>query len=147
MIKCNSRLRSGGIVRCLLLVSLAALAGCGNKHLPMAAVEGKVLFRGEPLEFGGVLFQPDVGPPALGAIEPDGTFRLSTYRDGDGAVVGLHRVQINCYDVQRPGAVKARSGEVGVGKSLIPTEYTRYDSSGIRVDVQSRNEPVVIELQ
>lgn len=147
MIKCNSRLPSQIIAGWLVLISLGALAGCGDNHLPTAAMEGKVLFRGKPLEFGGVLFQPDAGPPALGAIQSDGTFHLSTYRDGDGAVIGLHRVQISCYDVQRPDAVKARSGEVGVGKSLIPTKYTRYDSSGIRVDVQSQNEPVVIELQ
>jgi hypothetical protein len=121
--------------------------GCGSNRLPTAPVEGKVLCDGKPLEFGGVLFQSDLGPPALGAIQPDGTFRLSTYRDGDGAVLGTHRVQISCYDVQHPDADAIRRRETGVGKSLIPQKYTRYDSSGLAVEVRAHNEPVLLQLR
>jgi hypothetical protein len=119
--------------------------GCGSNRPSMAPVEGKVVYQGKPLEFGSVLFQPDAGPPARGVIQSDGTFHLSTYRDGDGAALGVNRVQITCNDLQRPGAADTNH-EPGLGKSHIPQKYARYDTSGLTVEVRARNEPVVFEL-
>lgn len=52
---------------------------------------------GKPLSGGRVMFQPIasgddkvVGRPAIGSIQPDGSFKLTTYKDGDGALVGSH---------------------------------------------------------
>ena len=128
-----------------VVAALAAFCGCGPKRLPTAPVQGKVLYQGKPLEFGGVLFQPENGPLARGKIGADGTFRLSTYREGDGAVLGTHRVQVACYETQRPGA-KIRAGvEPGLGKPLIPPKYLRSDTSGLQVEIREHNEPVVFD--
>jgi hypothetical protein len=131
-----------------LLVGLTVTAvGCGKSRMPVAPVEGKVLYRGQPLEFGSVLFQPDVGPTAQGIIQPDGTFRLSTYGDGDGAVLGQHRVQIGCFEGQRPGAeADAPTSETMLGRPLIPRRYTRFDQSGLTADVKAVNEVLSFEL-
>ena len=90
------------------LIVLAAIAGCerGPNTVP---VSGKVSYNGTPLEFGSVMFQPPSGQPALGEIQSDGTFSLSTYRPGDGAVVGRHKVRIACYESQRRGAACPRA--------------------------------------
>jgi hypothetical protein len=133
-------------LRWLWLAAALAVAGCSGGKLPTAPVEGKVLYKGKPLEFGAVLFQADAGPPARGTIQADGTFRLSTYGAGDGAVLGVHRVQITCFESQRPGVTVESKGEQGVGQSLIPAKYTRYDSSGLRREVGKQNEPFVFEL-
>jgi hypothetical protein len=86
------------------LALAACLAGCGSGNgLQLAKVRGKVLFKGEPIAGGTVVFQPDTskgtnGPAAVGAIAKDGSFILSTEESGDGAVVGYHKVAITGID-------------------------------------------------
>src|SRR5262245_16358306 len=95
-----------GIVRmkraCSLLVIAAALLvqswGCGGSDGKppeglTVPVKGQVTYKGKPLTGGSIMFEPvDGGREAHGTIQPDGTFSLSTFRSGDGAVRGVHRV-------------------------------------------------------
>jgi hypothetical protein len=37
----------------------------------------------------------NLGKPAQGLIQPDGTFTMSTYGTDDGAVIGPHKVVLN----------------------------------------------------
>jgi len=90
------------------LVSVATglliFAGCGQKsgaEYKVAPVRGKVIYNGQPVTSGGIRFRPievpgakegSLGKPATGEVKSDGTFVLSTYGDGDGAVVGKHEV-------------------------------------------------------
>jgi hypothetical protein len=91
------------------VVGLSLMAGCGpDNGLTMGRVEGKVTYRGEPIEDGQILFVPDdakgtSGVPALAKIESDGTFRLSTQDPGDGAIVGHHRVGIRGIEASDTG--------------------------------------------
>jgi len=124
----------------------AVLSGC-NRGPMLVPVSGTVLYNGKPLEFGSVMFQPRSGQPAVGEIQPDGTFRLSTFALDDGAVVGIHKVRIACYESQRPGTVKG-PGEQSLGKLLIPLKYTFFDQSGLTAEVrEDRTEPYVFELR
>ena len=119
--------------------------GCeqGPRVVPVA---GKVLYNGKPLEFGTVTFQPRSGQPAVGEIQRDGTFQLSTFREHDGAVVGTHKVRIACYESQRNPAAK-RPGEQMLGKLLIPMKYTLFDQSGLTAEVrEDENQPFEFEL-
>ena len=74
------------------------LAGCGGQPLPTYPAGGKVVFPdGTPLTGGWVEFQPVQAAKPVGArgeIQPDGTFRLSTFAAGDGAVEGEHRALV-----------------------------------------------------
>lgn len=127
-------------------VAVFTVAGC-HRGPQMAQVTGKVVYNGQPLTFGTVAFQPPSGQPAVGDIQSDGTFALSTYRPGDGAVVGKHRVRVACYESQRPGT-KPTGGEQALGKSLIPLNYTLFDQSGLTAEVQAgENQPIVLELK
>lgn len=80
------------------IVALAgALSGCGDARIATAPVHGIVTVDGQPLPQGRVMLAPipgndakDPGPAAYGVIQPDGTFVLGTFADGDGAVVGRH---------------------------------------------------------
>jgi len=135
----------------LLLVLLAAglvlgTAGCGSDELPVAHVEGKVSYKGTPLKSGGVMFQPVKGPVAKGSIETDGTFVLSTYRQGDGATIGTHKVRIVCYDVKNQDAAAAGAHEGAKPRSLIPKKYTRAETSGLQVEVKEENDPFIFDL-
>src|SRR5207253_2832886 len=79
-------------LRSLLLCLLLVLAGCGGSSVYRAG--GKVVYPdGTPLPGGVVLCEPaeevktdGKAPPSVrGYIQPDGTFRLGTYKDDDGA--------------------------------------------------------------
>lgn len=73
-----------------------ATVGCSNQP-EVAPVRGFVKMDGKALPGGRVMFQPiaqgenkNVGRPALGQIQEDGSFVLTTFEEGDGAVVGPH---------------------------------------------------------
>jgi len=113
----------------------------------MVPVRGRVLLDEEPLPFGSVMFQPPTGLPARGIIQPDGSFVLSTYQPGDGAVVGLHKVRITCFESQGPQSAGAEDRELPAGKSLIPQHYNHYGTSGLEEEVHvDRTEPFVFRL-
>jgi len=66
----------------LLAAALVALNGCGSKSSTKTEVKGRVLYRGEPLPGGVIVFTPDTergnnGPLAKGTIAADGTFSLA----------------------------------------------------------------------
>src|SRR5687767_10062189 len=92
----------------LSMTAVAVLAaGCGTKGLVTYPVEGRVVFAdGTPLPGGTIEFESLEGQPqvnARGSIESDGTFRLVTPPDREGAVAGAHRVLVQAltpaYDI------------------------------------------------
>jgi len=130
----------------LLVLGTSILVGCDSGP-PVAPVQGKVLYNGEPLPFGSVTFQPSSGQPAKGEIQPDGTFTLSTFAPNDGAIVGTHKVRIACYTSQDPNRQQPTGGEQSLGQLLIPREYTMFDTSKLTAEVKPEgNEPLVFEL-
>lgn len=80
----------------LVLLAGLSLAGCGGSNLYPA--QGKVTFKdGTPLTAGWVVFEsatPGAKAGARGNIQPDGTFQLSTFKEGDGALEGPYRVAV-----------------------------------------------------
>lgn len=91
--------------RAVLLVALiATLSACGKSDkYAVAKVEGCVKCDGKPVTAGLVVFVPsgaegenreETGRSASGVINPDGTYELTTYDPGDGAIIGSHNVQV-----------------------------------------------------
>jgi hypothetical protein len=85
-------------MRCALFVAMCGalfLSGCGG-GARMAKVSGRVTVGGKVVTSGMVTFHfPNgEGRPALGAIQPDGTYTLTTTKPGDGAPVGDYIVTI-----------------------------------------------------
>jgi len=138
-------LRAAGV---LFVALLGAASGCKDQP-PVAPVSGKVLYNGAPLPYGSVMFQPASGQPAGGAIEPDGTFRLSTFSEYDGALIGPHKVRISCYTSQSPSQKNRKNiGEASVGQLLIPAAYTFVDQSGLTAEVPAEGATdIVFELK
>jgi hypothetical protein len=132
-------------VSVLVVASIVILSGCSDRRA-VAPVEGKVTLNGESLKFGSVSFQPEVGPRATGLIQPDGTFRLSTYGNADGAILGKHRVSVTCAEHQDPSKRKQADAEGMYSPSLIPQKYSFPETSGFRVEVKQKNEPFEFNL-
>ena len=131
----------------LPVLLLFLLVGC-SRYPDTVPVSGKILYNGEPLKFGSVMFQPRQGQPARAQIQPDGTFALGTYKKEDGAVLGEHRVRVMCYTSQNPNAPTAGTvGEQSLGTPLIPLKYSRLGTSGLTAEVTTElEEPLVFEL-
>ena len=75
-------------------MALLLLGGCGSGLPERGKVTGKVTFNGKPVPEGTVTFYPQTGRSASGRIQPDGTYTLTTFDEGDGAIVGSHEVTI-----------------------------------------------------
>jgi hypothetical protein len=90
----------GPIPLLLVLVLVLVAIGCSRSPFETAPVHGTVTIDGVPFSSGKVVFFPaakdgvNAGKSALGVLQPDGSFVLSTYANGDGAVVGDHSVTI-----------------------------------------------------
>ncbi|MEA1952330.1 MAG: hypothetical protein U9N87_13175, partial [Planctomycetota bacterium] len=144
--------RRRGPIAILLLMLLLAIAtsfpGCGKRHRELAPLTGKVIYKGKPLRFGTVVVEHEYGQPATGAIQPDGTFVLTTRGEGEGTAVTKSRVRVACYEGQDPDK-KAGPGQLpALGRSLIPEKYTSFETSGLTIEVHPRvNEPVVLNLR
>ena len=85
----------------LLVGSLLILVGCGTPEgqLPTYRTTGTVLLRGQPAVGAYVVLHPQFeydkeADPPNGAVNEDGTFVISTYREGDGAPAGTYKVAI-----------------------------------------------------
>lgn len=127
--------------RIFLLASTCFLiSGCGNPHeLETARVEGVVSYNGTPITKGLVVFIPAKGKRATGKIDGEGRFSLTTYSDGDGAIVGAHKVGIIAFENmdQFYLAYYSEKGSHEMPEEIIPKKYADPYSSGLKFQVQS----------
>jgi hypothetical protein len=130
---------------------LAALPGCGGGEFKTAPVTGKVTYQGQPVTAGSLTFAPVAsgekalaGRPGTGAVKSDGTYTLSTHKEGDGAVVGPHRVSYS------PPPAENKTIEVdGSVQAVEPTEPQPYQGLAPKqpqVDVAKGSNTIDIEL-
>jgi hypothetical protein len=84
----------------VLVVGACWGCGPGAGSLPsLVQVKGKVTYKGQPVTQGTVTFEPEgYGRPARGKLQSDGTYSLTTLKDGDGVVLGAHRVAVEISD-------------------------------------------------
>ena len=125
---------------CWLTVTLLAtclvpgLAGCERgDRLPTYKATGSVSFPdGKPLAGGTIVFESVDDPvTARSVIELDGTFTLSTYGNGDGAVAGKHRVAIS------PAMNMAVDRDEVRAPRIIHPRYKDIDESGLEFEVNA----------
>jgi hypothetical protein len=118
----------------MALCLLGAL-GCGGTRTTYP-VQGKVAFPdGTPLTGGLVVFESlETDPPlsARGEIQSDGSFRLGTYKLGDGAVLGRHRALV-------VPPVPKQLDEANPGLQLIQPHLQRFETSGLEFTVMKKS--------
>lgn len=134
-------LRPWIFVPTLLLSLLAVLVGgCTPAGTaPTEPVSGLVTCRGQPLEGVTVVFTPEGGRPATGTTDGSGKFTLSTFRPGDGAVPGRHKVSIRpkagASPPPMPGSPEAKQAQPE--KPPFPAKYSDPNQSGLTAEVKS----------
>jgi len=127
-----------------MLAAACLAAGCSADVPATAPVSGIVELDGKPLkghQHGGVMFTPTGGRLAKGAIEPGGSFRLSTFTEegGDGAIPGLAKVWVTA-TVNDPSAPPTEGGDAV--RWIIPLKFGNPDTSGLACDVKAGEENV-----
>ena len=116
----------------VLIVALLLLGavGCGPR---LYSVRGKVTFPdGKPLTAGTVVFESQDEQNrivARGEVQADGSYELSTYKPGDGALAGKYRV-----------LVAPKSDPNAVDKPATPPpfdpRYMDFKTSGLEIEVK-----------
>ncbi len=119
-------------LRVATLFCLAVLVGCSGNGIATYPVEGIVTLEdGTPLQTGTVEFNSlEHDLTASGSIQSDGTFRLTTYKAGDGAVSGDHDAVV----VQLISTEDLPLHDHDHGPTIDP-KYSHYDSAGLRFTV------------
>jgi hypothetical protein len=93
-----------------LISFLPLILACSDSgKFSTAIVNGKVTFQGNGVPTASVVFTPQAkdqstlsGKAASGTTNAEGSFVLSTYKQGDGAVVGKHFVSVSSGDADKP---------------------------------------------
>lgn len=129
------------------------LAGCGGDEMKTAPVHGKVTFNGAPVPGGGLTFYPvggegegqDLGKPASGSIQLDGTYTMMTYTEGDGVVIGKHRVAFT--PPPPPGSEAAEVPEGAHAAAPPASPYAGAKPTTEEVEVKDGDNEINIELK
>jgi len=136
-----------------LCLGLMALSGC--RESGNASVHGMVKYQGEPLPTGTIRFFPDAGGrPAVGQIQPDGSYRLGTKVPGDGAAPGAYSIAIEAIKTTAVGdAPKSLEEEIARGPSrskveyLLPPKYGSKQTSELQKTVESGDNEINFDLR
>jgi hypothetical protein len=146
------------IAACGLVIILDGCGG-GAERPAMGRVSGKVTYKGQPVTSGSVIFTParDQGKEAAGGrvatgnIQPDGTYTLTTFDTGDGAVLGQHVVTVEAHGQTTMTGVpidpKTKRPRYVPAKSTIPEKYGSLDKTPLRHTVEPGNNTFDLELK
>ena len=136
--------------------------GCGKGYPETVEVFGHVTYDGKPISIVKnceceINFWPESGRPARGEFAPDGSYRLTSFESGDGAVPGEYRVTIKAVKVHFPGGsapptegAAAAADPVAAGRPwlerLIPQRYEGIETSGLTATVEPGKNEINFDL-
>jgi hypothetical protein len=135
--------RALSAMACLLLA--AAVVGCGAGGGSKGQVKGKLVANGQPVTSGSVTFMPvdasEGAQPASGAVQSDGTFVVTTDKEGDGAAIGKHQVSFTPQQVTPP-----EWDGYGAQPPTPPTAFAGLMPKESQVEIKSGENELTIEL-
>lgn len=117
------------------------LAGCGDRPKPDLVVRGQVLYRGDPLPGGLIVFAPNPDRGSDGAVltatlQDDGSFTLLT-PDGKPVPAGWYRIAV----APKAGTVDAPTAERPYPG--LPAKYRNPALSGLEQEIKPGVETVI----
>ena len=135
-------LRAAGVAA----AALALTAGCDNGRLRTAPVRGRLTFEGKPVPYGTVNFIPTStnGPSATGDIGPDGSYKLKTYKPGDGAILGTHKVVIVAIESMGDRLPEDRTP---LPPSIVPDKYSSVVTTDLTATVKDEDNQIDFDLK
>ncbi len=110
--------------------------GCGSAHPDIVPVSGKVTIDGEPIKLGQIAIYPEGHRQSIGKIEPDGSFTLRCFEDGDGVLKGTHVACVTAVE-----AIDENSN-----RWYAPIEYASRATSDLRVTIDGPTDDLKLDL-
>ncbi len=139
-----------------LLVATMALSGCSGSgsSVKTGTVQGKVLFKGQPLTKGTVyFFTAKGGDSASGAIQPDGTYTASN-QSGFSIPAGDYAVSVSVIAAESgapldPTTLMEKIEKEGLPKpsEAIPEKYSDPKKSGLIAVVKEGSNTADFDLK
>lgn len=126
------------------MLGVVFVGGCGTKYPETAPVSGKITVDGVPVTTGRIIFYPTSGARlSSGEIQPDGNYSLTTFKAGDGALLGSHRVVIESTKVVGPTSAKTIADESQTPVSalgrviwLVDEKYSQPSTTDLSAEVK-----------
>jgi hypothetical protein len=136
-------------VRFALLVPLVVVAGCGGHKT--AEVTGTVTYDGKPLQSGTIILETSGARPAVGKIVDGQIVEVTTYKPGDGAPLGEHKVAIQSVAAASSAETKNPGDKISTdymtAKPLIPPIYGDPATSGLTATISSGKNELKFDLK
>ena len=123
-----------------VLITALVAAGCGGKR--PYPVEGKIVFSDgtAATALAGFLVGMDSGGQvgANGMVQADGSFRVGTYENDDGALPGKYRVSLTPPDppLDQPAP-----------KPIIDPKYGDFATSGLNAEIKAGSNPITLTVE
>lgn len=129
------------------VVASMAFAGCGEKGPVLYPVSGTVTVDGQPLDKGGVSFQPDeskgnkLGLFPAGMTDPSGKYELMT-ASKQGAPAGHYKIVVIPYTPPPFG------GEVPKGAAIpFNKKFSDPKATELSLEVGKSSKPLVFDIK
>src|SRR5438105_12106805 len=126
-----------GLLVCILI-------GCGGGGPRTAIVRGTVTYKGKPVPNGTVTFVPASGHHATGEIRPDGSYTLTSFRPGDGAVPGTYKVVVVAMQDMTGRLPEDR---VPLPPPIVPNKYTSIATTDLIFEVKEGENTIDLPLR
>jgi hypothetical protein len=120
----------------IALSLFGALRGPTRADVDVVPVAGQVLVDGEPLSSGIINFVPPEGRGSTGVIDPQGRFTLTCLDGRDGAVLGLHGIEIV------PEGPPPADGD----QWKLPRSFANWQTSGVTQEITGRVTDLKIDI-
>ena len=116
-----------GLWSTALLVALGGLTGCTDSA-NMAEVTGKVTYRGRPLVFASVEFNPvGNGKGSIGWTDERGEYVMNYSLSQPGVLIGRHRVVLEAYPDRGEPSVPVPEEYNGQKEFVVKPGSNRFD--------------------
>ena len=138
----------------VLLLCAVSLPGCSDSASQRSAtVQGTLTIDGELASSGTVTFYPvDGGPVAVGQVQSDGSYSLSTGRGtavgpNSGTVFpGTYQVAVMVMGRQDDSVVIGDDGPPAAGPRLVAKKYTNNETSGLEFEIKPGRNLFVLQV-
>jgi hypothetical protein len=128
----------------VLVLALAALAGCSGEREKLAPVSGLVTVGGQPVPSGTLTFYPDASKgnttqhQPTGVLGADGRFEVFVPGGKKGAPPGWYKVVVYAVDDPQPGKPN---------KYFVHKKYTEQGTTPLLIEVIDNPEPGRYDLK
>lgn len=122
-----------------LLFGSLMVMGCGERSpMPTVPVSGTVTYDGQPVAGAEVVFMTEGAPRAAGGrTDAQGMYRLMTFKENDGAIVGTHTVTISKSEEDLSG-MDAASPDADYGAAMAAVASGGPSTTGMRGGIPAK---------